>query len=654
MVTIIDQHRTEWNIEEIICVSVVGVMFVTLVALFILGKLQQFKFRRLPVVPVPEPKEYTFHDLSYQVGKKKILHHLEGCFPPSTLNAIMGPSGAGKSSMLDILAHKPKKGKVHTHFSLDGSPLRYPSSKFQHIIGFVDQEDVLLPWLTVDETLWFVANSRLPESMTYKEKKIIIENVLTDLNIMNIRNSRVGGDGTFRGISGGERRRLSVAMELITSPCILFLDEPTSGLDSYHALKLMQTLAQLAQIQKKTIICTIHQPRQDVYALFDRVVLMSQGHIIYQGPASESQNYFSQRGLGCPIDQHIADHMIEIAMRSDVFDLVHVQPHLMPLTLVPAPPVITEMSPTVTPQMHNNYSINVNTGDAFNNFSKRIYQVSFLTQFYCLINRNLKCSIRNYRLFLGHNIMAIVWGLFLGATYYQTPLNTAGLQNRLGLFIFIQLLIAFTSLSALSSVACDRLLFMRERGNTYYRPSAYFVSKVTMDILPLRILPTLLTGTIAYFLTGLQITFLHFAKYISVLLLFNIGTCAFCMFAGVFFVDVGLGNFLASMIMLISMLFNGLQLSLDLLPKSISWIQYFSFFRWASEALNVNELIGLTFSIELNGTPLDNATGQALLVENFKMNINSYTLNLCILAIMDMAFLALVGMFVVFKLREIR
>jgi ABC-type multidrug transport system ATPase subunit len=145
--------------------------------------------------------------------------------------------GAGKTSFLDIIAGKYKNGRVLGSVLVDGKVIS--SKRFALVSGFVDQEDMLIPTLTVRETLLFSANLRLPESVTRKEKWDIVEKTLDQLGILHIADSRIGGNGV-RGLSGGEKRRVSIGIELVTSPSIILCDEPTSGLDSYNAHKIIE------------------------------------------------------------------------------------------------------------------------------------------------------------------------------------------------------------------------------------------------------------------------------------------------------------------------------------------------------------------------------------------------------------------------------
>lgn len=177
------------------------------------------------------PAALHFSDVSYTIEGKRVLDSISGAVQPGQVMAIMGASGAGKSTFLDILARKRKRGSAAGRILVNGDDL--PDSQYRRIIGFVDQEDTLMSTLTVYETVLYSAMLRLPRAMSSEAKRIRTLETMDELGIMAIRDSRIGESG-HRSISGGEKRRVSIACELVTSPSILFLDEPTSGLDSYN------------------------------------------------------------------------------------------------------------------------------------------------------------------------------------------------------------------------------------------------------------------------------------------------------------------------------------------------------------------------------------------------------------------------------------
>ncbi|KAI9335039.1 hypothetical protein DFJ73DRAFT_852417 [Zopfochytrium polystomum] len=242
----------------------------------------------------------------------KVLESVHGYVKPGQVMAIMGGSGAGKTTFLDILARKSKTGKIRGEILVNGRTMS--ADEYKSIIGYVDQEDTLMGTLTVYETVMYSALLRLPRSMSYEAKKRRVQETMQELGIVHIANRRIGVAGS-RGISGGEKRRVSIACELVTSPSILFLDEPTSGLDSYNAFNVIECLVSLARQYKRTVIFTIHQPRSNIYALFDQLVLLAKGKMIYSGPAQDAAiDHFSSMGYNCPLGFNLADYLVDLTM----------------------------------------------------------------------------------------------------------------------------------------------------------------------------------------------------------------------------------------------------------------------------------------------------------------------------------------------------
>lgn len=261
------------------------------------------------------PAALQFSDLSYTLPSgKRVLDGISGTVKPGEIMAVLGASGAGKSTFLDLLARKSKRGTVQGEILVNGRAVT--NTEYRRVVGFVDQEDTLMGTLTVYETVLYSALLRLPRDMPFEAKRLRTLETMHELGILGIRDSRVGESGA-RGISGGEKRRVSIACELVTSPSILFLDEPTSGLDSYNAFNVIEALVQLARTYRRTVIFTIHQPQSNIVALFDKLILLAQGKVVYSGKADESQTYFHKIGCDCPPGFNIADYLIDLTMQSE-------------------------------------------------------------------------------------------------------------------------------------------------------------------------------------------------------------------------------------------------------------------------------------------------------------------------------------------------
>lgn len=667
------------------------------------------------------PASLQFQNVSYSLNGKQILSGIQGICHPGEATAIMGASGAGKTTFLDILARKNKRGQVSGNFYVNGEVVS--DNDYRNVIGFVDQEDTMLPTLTVHETILNSALLRLPRDMSRANKEQRVFEVEKELGIHHIRDSLIGSEeGKGRGISGGEKRRVGIACELVTSPSILFLDEPTSGLDAFNAYNVIECLVTLAKNYKRTIIFTIHQPRSNIVALFDRLVLLAKGKTVYSGRFHDCQSYFDSIGYECPPGFNIADYLVDLTMHAgrsqsvddgavvadsaslrpsstravksiasvsggsigeettegstsrprtkrsdsirarqerelftrrrtatadtaassdaggeeigayklqshpgDSLGQLAEDPHDLPpdalsgtdLDLLArsfaesqiAASTREEIEQSITAAQGangsnaNGYSVegpNINTSAV----GKGYHRISYPRQFIILSQRTFTNLYRNPMLMLTHYAIAIVLAVFAGYLFYGLTDDIPGFQNRLGLFFFLLALYGFSTLTSLTVFANERLLFVRERANGYYSPATYFAAKVLFDIVPLRIIPPILMGSILYPMTGLVPDFPHFIKFIIVLVLFNLAAAAICLFIGIVFKDGGVANLIGSLVMLFSLLFAGFLLNREKIPASAAWLQSISIFHYGFEALIVNEVLQLTLVDEKVGIPI--------------------------------------------------
>lgn len=657
-----------------------------------------------------KPTSLQFENVSYQLNGKQILSGVQGIALPGQLMAIMGASGAGKTTFLDILARKNKRGSVEGNFYINGE--KVPDDEFRAVVGFVDQDDTLLPTLTVHETILTSALLRLPRDMAISLKEQRVYEVEKQLGILHIRDSLIGSEeGHGRGISGGEKRRVGIACELVTSPSILFLDEPTSGLDAFNAFNVVECLVTLSKNYNRTVIFTIHQPRSNIVALFDHLVLLAKGRTVYSGPSANCQGYFDRVGYSCPPGFNIADYLVDLTMHAETAETptdenggggfdggnedthtqnssiravksIASQSHLSldtsdhgsygeptrrtkirrKLSLKqqqdrklytrqksgnadepPTPKTDDESSEpattrrnsqdlirmskqqgTVPPQImddpdhlpppaygartglddlvssyaHSDIAASVRndihsavataaqangSANGQTNFAvvtgsiKSYRRIGWVRQFVILSQRTWRNLYRNPMLMLTHYAIAILLAVLSGFLFYGLTDDIKGFQNRLGLFFFILALFGFSTLTSLTVFTSERLIFKRERANGYYSPITYFAAKVVFDIVPLRLIPPIIMGAIVYPMSGLTPEWGHFFKFILILVLFNLAASAICLFIGILFRDGGVANLIGSLVMLFSLLFAGLLLNHDAIPKAALWLQAVSY-----------------------------------------------------------------------------
>ncbi|ODV83454.1 hypothetical protein CANARDRAFT_203144 [[Candida] arabinofermentans NRRL YB-2248] len=636
-----------------------------------------------------KPAIFSFEKVSYTVAERPILKNAFGLVRPGECLAIIGGSGAGKTTLLDILAGKNKSGQKSGNLCVNGEAIKSKQEMehFQKSIGFVDQEDFLFPTLTVYETVLNSALLRLPRTMPTSVKKTKVLQILAELRILHIKDKLIGSDFE-RGISGGEKRRVAIACELVTSPSILFLDEPTSGLDSYNAFNVVESLVRLAKDFNRTIIFTIHQPRSNIVALFDKLLLLAEGGVVYSGNMSECNEFFGSNGYVCPTGYNMADYLIDITANDTPS-----ANHVAPLSTVSAydeenrehehdlhevlqgndtdDPTSEwqhyashrdDYSRTVTgaikkkldpksvyniftnslsaEQLHEQIkelSDNFNTaqleaGDdaasstSFFKGDPSKVKASFLMQLSILCSRTFKNSYRNPKLLMGHYALALIVGLFCSFIYYNVENNISGFQNRLGLFFFLLTLFGFSTLTGLHSFTIERIVFIRERSNNYYHPLSYYLSKIICDVIPLRLFPPIILMAIIYPLVGLNMEGNKFWTGTLILVLFNLATAVEILVIGILIKEPGSATMIGVLVLLFSLLFAGLFINKETIPSQIAWFENISVFHYGYEALSVNEVNGLVLKEKKYG--LDISVPGAVILSTFGFDVGAVTFDI--------------------------
>lgn len=253
-----------------------------------------------------KPKKDGIFKKNTKAEEKMILKGVSGTVQPGEMLAMLGPSGSGKTTLLTALGGR-LGGRLYGSITYNGEPF---SNTIKRNTGFVTQDDVLYPHLTVTETLVFTALLRLPNSVTKEEKIVLAKDVIEQLGLTKCKDSIVGSTH-LRGVSGGERKRVSIGQELLINPSLLFLDEPTSGLDSTTAQRIVSTLWDLAR-DGRTVVMTIHQPSSRLYYMFHKVLLLAEGNPVYFGKGSEAIEYFSNIGYSPALAMNPCDFLLDL------------------------------------------------------------------------------------------------------------------------------------------------------------------------------------------------------------------------------------------------------------------------------------------------------------------------------------------------------
>ncbi|ORZ41275.1 P-loop containing nucleoside triphosphate hydrolase protein [Catenaria anguillulae PL171] len=548
----------------------------------------------IPTLPEESRIGVAFSNVIYSIttgsGKKattkRILKDVSCSFKPGRFTVILGASGAGKTSLLNAIAGETKIGSITGNLYLNGQAAT--GADVKKVSGYVTQEDIVLGTMSVREAITMSARLRLPR-MSEQDREIKVQEIMGMLGLTKCMNTIIG-TATEKGISGGERKRVLMAMDLVTDPSVTFLDEPTSGLDSFTAFSVVQLLRDLAR-SGRTVIATLHQPSSEIFHMIDDLCIMSQGEIMYYGPAEESVDYFASKGYPCPRYSNPADYFF-----LDILNTTSVGsssgPYL-PEERIPKLLDAWKASPNnaaVMKEIQHPSRMDGITADSHK------YMSSFSDQFPLLMQRALKNALRNKLIVKAKLGQTIFLGVLMGLIYLNVPSRTlsAQIQDRSGVLFFVAVnQVMSASMGVLSVFAAEKAVFEREHGAGYYQLPAYFISKVGVE-LPFQIVMPLLLVSIVYFMVGLQADVWKFFITVAFSIVMSlcgtaIGTLAACAFN-----DLSVALAIVPVLLLPLMIFSGLFVNTGNIPAFLDWIKWLSPMKYGFVGLVKNEFTGLT------------------------------------------------------------
>ncbi|XP_042063355.1 ABC transporter G family member 9-like [Salvia splendens] len=499
--------------------------------------------------------------------ERLILKGVSGSLFPGEMLAMLGPSGSGKTTLLTALGGR-LGGDLAGSITYNGKPF---SNAMKRNTGFVTQDDVLYPHLTVTETLVYTALLRLPGTLTKADKVQHAEGVISQLGLSRCRDSIIGGP-FLRGVSGGERKRVSIGQEMLINPSLLFLDEPTSGLDSTTAQKIVSTLWELAN-GGRTVVMTIHQPSSRLFYMFHKVLLLSEGNPLYFGRGDSVLDYFSSGGFAPSVAMNPADFLLDLANGVATADTNEDQA-MIKQSLVNA--YQSQLSAAVKSELASDGSLQIPTSD----WKLRRWSNTWLDQFSVLFRRGIK--ERKHESFSTIKIMQVlVVAILAGLLWWQSDIDH--LQDQVGLFFFYSGFWGFYPLfQAIFTFPQERMMLTKERASGMYHLSSYFMA-LTLGDLPMElVLPTVFYA-ITYWMAGLKHTAGAFFSGLFVLLYSVLCSQGLGLAIGAAVMDQKSATILGSVIMLTFLLASGYYV--QHVPVFISWIKYISISQYTFKLL---------------------------------------------------------------------
>ncbi|XP_010521140.1 PREDICTED: ABC transporter G family member 25 [Tarenaya hassleriana] len=504
-----------------------------------------------------------------QFEERTILSGITGMVSPGEILAVLGPSGSGKSTFLNAVAGR-LRGSGLTGKILANE--RKPTRQILKRTGFVAQDDLLYPHLTVRETLVFCALLRLPRTLTRDEKIRTAESVMSELGLTKCENTVVG-NSFIRGISGGERKRVSIAHELLVNPSLLVLDEPTSGLDATAAHRLVQTLVTVAHGKGKTVVTSVHQPSSRVFKMFDSVILLSEGRCMYFGKGRDAVGYFESVGFSPAFPMNPADFLL---------DLANGVCHIDGATERDRPNVRQTLIAAYDTLLATKVKTSI---DAFTlsheypgSMIQRRERVTFgsglaiwFGQLSILLHRLLK--ERRYESFDGLRVFQVVAAsLLAGLMWWHSDYRD--LHDRLGLLFFVTVFWGvLPSFNAVFTFPQERAIFSRERASGMYTLSSYFMAHVLGSLSMELVLPTAFL-TLTYWMVGLRPGLPAFLLTLTVLLLYVLVSQGLGLALGAAIMDAKKASTVVTVTMLGFVLTGGYYV--HKVPTCMMWMKYVS------------------------------------------------------------------------------
>ena len=518
--------------------------------------------------------DIMFENIKYTVslgckkGQKEILHGINGRLPAKHLIALMGPSGAGKSTLLDILSGFRTTG-MDGNIYINGH-VRHLNS-FRKCSTYITQDDRLEALLTVAENMTVAADLKLPTSTPRYEKETIIKDILNTLGLYEHM------DTLTEKLSGGQKKRLSIALELVNNPTVMFLDEPTTGLDSSSCMHVVNLLKLLAR-QGRTIVCTIHQPSASLFQLFDLVYVLANGECLFHGATTQLVSYLENVKLPCPVYYNPADYVIELACGEYGDDKIAM--------------LISGSENGKSTQWFQNTDtlMTANNLKALHPIKKHVnlsgksslHATSLIHQIKILIERGFIKSKRDTTLTYLRIIVNIAVGLMLGMVFIEAGTDGARVLDNYNLLFSILIHHLMTTMMlTVVTFPMQMSILLKEHFNRWYSLKAFYTA-ITVIELPISVICCLLFSVITYLFTSQPLEMSRFFMFFAVsLLVVLISQGAGLMIGAV--CNVINGTFVGPTLTVPLMMFAGFGVTLRDIPSYLKWGTYISFLRYGLE-----------------------------------------------------------------------
>ncbi|OQR89078.1 ATP-binding Cassette (ABC) Superfamily, partial [Achlya hypogyna] len=557
--------------------------------------------------------------------RKDVLHPMSGVFRPGTTTLVLGQPGSGKSSLMKILSGRfPVKGNISVGGSItyNGTSSSALGKKLPQFASYVSQRDFNYPTLTVKETLQFahacnggaVVPQRVLDSLENgspednAQAKAVIQalyNVFPDIVTrqmgLKICEDTIVGNAMLRGVSGGERKRVTVGEMEFGMKMVSFMDEISTGLDSAATFDIVKCQKGMAASLKKTIVIALLQPSPEVYGLFDDVLLLNEGYVMYHGPREQALAYFESLGFKCPPHRDLADFLLDLGTPEQVQYEVASSAVVVPrhpseyATLFRSSLVYERMLQHLSSPLHP-----LLVADATHHLSSLpAYHVPFGKSTGELVRRQVRVFLRNKEFVVSRFVMVLLMGFLYSTSFYQV--DSDQIITVLGVIFTSVMFLALGQMPMIPAIVEAREIFYKQKRANFFRTSSFILAQTTTQV-PFALVETIVFGSIMYWVTGFASEVGAYFAYLLVLFVTNLAFTTWFFFLSSALPNINVANPLAMVSILFFVLFGGFIMSADDMPSWLVWIHWLDPLAWSIRSLAVNQYSAAEFQhCEYNG-----------------------------------------------------
>ncbi|MCL7024405.1 hypothetical protein MKW94_019914 [Papaver nudicaule] len=530
---------------------------------------------------------------------KLLLNDISGEAREGEILAILGPSGSGKTTLIDALAGRISKESLKGSVTMNGENVE--SAVLKRISAYTMQDDLLYPMLTVEETLMFSAEFRLPRTLSKPKKLARVQAVIDELGLRDAAKTIVGDEGQ-RGISGGERRRVSIGVDIIHDPILLFLDEPTSGLDSSCAFMVAKVLQRIAR-SGRIVVMAVHQPSSRVVGLFDKLIFLSHGETVYYGSPLNLSLFLSDFGRPIPENDESTEFMLDlyrglegvVGGRKSIVEFnkswqeaQSLHPHSTNYPNDESGSL--SLKDAISARISRRTLVDTDAADSSIGLAWTVSEFAnpFWLDITMLVKRSSRISRRKPELLVNHIGASVALSSVLANLFWNLDKTEVGVQERIGFFAFLVTAIFFGSTDVLAVFIQERYIFMRETAYNAYRRSSYNIYR-SIVVIPRLLLLAVLSSSISFWSIGLYGGFPGFLFYFLSIFLSLWAADSFVSLVSGLVTQVILGYILVLPIIGVFLLFSGFFIHRNRIPAYWIWFHYISVVKYPFQAMLLNE-----------------------------------------------------------------